>query len=298
MSSRFNFVVPVMSESTAGRHWLASDNPDGRSVQSALNRSVTAMCNQTAPCIIHLVGHKIPDLTIGIPHKTVKASDGWTDRFDGSEPLIVVHEVDFPPPDKIDRVTYERLSGKPIPDLPDYVRRRVGDKYSKIKVGVGAVLDDEDGRFIMLMDHDDLLHRDCAAFALDNDGEYPGGHTVTKGYGWIVGRRNFSEVMRFFQVCGSCNAVRVSDEERDQWLRTRDLHTFDRKKHWLYAGHSGVHDRLRKSGRNTSKFPFHAAVYVTNTGANISGARSAGKGHVPFTDDIVEQFGLHISNNL
>ena len=229
MNPRFNFVVPVIPRVAARSNWEAKDNPDGRSVEAALNRSVTAMCNSTVPVIVHLIAHELPKLTINLEHDVVEAADGWKDKFVGDRPLVVIHRVGFSTPDKIKLDEYNKLSGKILPELPDYVRRRVGDKYSKIKVGVGAVLDDDAGQFLMLMDHDDLIHRDVAAFAFENNGKYEGGHTVTTGYSWIVGRKNFAEVKRFFQVCGSCNLVRIADWEREQWKETGDVNTFDRK---------------------------------------------------------------------
>ncbi len=275
--AEFHFGIPVLPKVMAadGERWLAADNPDGRSVENTLNHCLRSLLNQTAAssCIVHIACHELPPLHVP------------TDR-------IVVHRVDFPRPPDIDLDTYNRLSGKVLPKLPDVRRRRIGDKYSKVKSCLRSAFSDPEARWWMIVDADDLVHRDIAAYALEHDGLYPGGHTVTKGYGWAAGTDFFRELGGFHKTCGTCNTVRLSDEDREIWAATRDLHAFERKKHWLFAGHASVFQRLRNRGDNTAKFPFRAAVYTTATGANYSGTKRAGSGHVSLTAELRAQFGI------
>ena len=298
---RFHFVVPLLAKSMAGTHWHVADNPDGRSAEAAVSRCLSSLINQTVPCVIHLVCHDVPNLTITTgSHAVVNVNAlahprNYLDHVRHDTPTIVIHQVDFPTPDLIDRDTYERLSGKPISSLPNIVRRRVGDKYSKFKIGLGAVLHDPASHFVMLVDHDDLIHRDVVAYAIEHDGLFTGGHTVTSGYAWRVGDDVFRKMDAFHKTCGSCNAVRLSEEEHEQWCAFRDIHRLGtRKQHWLFAGHGSVFERLRKSGRETAKFPFRAAVYVTDTGANISGTKKQGRDKLPLTESLAAEFGLRV----
>jgi hypothetical protein len=187
---------------------------------------------------------------------------------------------------------YNRLSGKVLPALPDVQKRRIGDKYSKLKAALSAALVDPEARWIMFVDADDLIHRNVVSYALEHDGEFPGGHTVTSGYSWRFGDDFFRTVDGFHNLCGSCNAIRLSDEEKETYAKTGDLHVFDRATHWLFAGHASVHTRLNNAGRTTGKFPFRAAVYVTGTGFNYSGVTRVGGTRVEVSPEIRLAFGL------
>lgn len=302
---RFHFIVPLRSSVTAAGRWSRREHPDGRSVEACVNRCLASLFNQTAPVVIHLVAHEMPD--IDVPENCVVRdadADAYTSAietlnrtWDNVRHVLMRHAVAFARPNAITREEYERLSGKPIAALPVLARRYVGDKYSKAKCGLRVALHDPSGRFAMFVDADDLVHRDVAAYALDRVGRFRGGHTVTQGYGWAVGDDYFRPMTGFHGTCGTCNAVYLDDSDKDTWLRTFDLHKFDRRKHWLYAGHSSVFRRLRNVGRNTEKFPFRAAVYVTDTGNNISGTRKAGRGIVALTGALREEFGLYTQEN-
>lgn len=299
MSGRFHFVVSLLPKSMAAKHWFASDNPDGRSVEEALNNCLGSLINQTVPCVIHLIHHELPKLHIPLNRIELVAIDpllhmrDYVAHIASDKPTLVLHRAKFPTPELIDLTTYEQLSGKTLGKLPDLGRRKRGDKHSKFKVGLGAVLTDPESRFVMRVDHDDLIHRDVAAYCLEHDGTSPGGHTVTSGYAWRIGEQQLREMRSFHQICGSCNAVRISDEEREAWNATRDVHKLGgRRDHWLFAGHCNVFQRLRRSGRDTTKFPFRAGIYTVNTGSNISGAKWKGQAVVPFTPKLREEFGL------
>lgn len=292
--TKFHFLVPLLPKVMAGKRWLAKDNPGGKSVEATLTNCLNSLGNQTAAenVVVHLGCHEFP------PLDKVKwltgdnlVSDHNPVHWQGKPgPWLVVHRAWFPTPPKMDLVTYNKLSGKVLPSLPTVSRRRRGDKYSKVKLGFASALTDPNSEFVMIVDADDLIHRDVARYALDNDS--PGGHTVTSGYGWRLGDDYFREMGHFFAICGSCNAVRVHQWEKDRYLETNDINCWDRPNYWLYAGHASMHKRLRNSGFHTSKFPFRAAVYVVGTGSNISGTSKAGKNKIPLDADLKAQFGL------
>lgn len=298
---RFHFIVPLRSSVTAVGRWSRSEHSDGRSVEACVNRCLASLFNQTTPVVIHLVVHEVP--VIDVPENCVVrdvAADAYVpavetlnQAWDGVRHVLLRHVAAFARPDVITREEYERLSGKSVAALPAMSRRYVGDKYSKVKCGLRAALHDPIGRFAMIVDADDLVHRDVAAYALERAGRFTGGHTVTHGYGWAVGTDYFRSMRGFHGICGTCNAVYLDDSDKETWFKTFDLHRFDRKKHWLFAGHSSVFRRLRNAGRDTEKFPFRAAVYVTDTGSNISGTRKAGREIIALTGALREEFGLY-----
>ncbi len=273
--AKFHMTVPVMPQVMAGDHWLAANNPDGRSTENVLDRCLSSLLNQTAiaDCLIHVVYHELPPLHV------------QSDR-------VVFHKVAFSRPPDIKLEEYNTLAGKVLDKLPPVRRRRIGDKYSKLKQGLRATLDDPEARWNMFVDADDMVHRDVAAYALEHDGEFSGGHTITQGYSWQAGSSAFKQVNGFFGMCGTCNVVRLSDEDINAWATTRDLHATDRKKHWLFAGHASVYKRLRARGNDTAKIPFRAAVYTVATGMNFSGINRIGKNELALTSDLRQQFGM------
>lgn len=267
--AKFHFVVPLMSRVSAGPRW------DGH------RYSVTDMVRR---CTQTLLAQSEPDIAVTVVCHDTPAALAVDER-------LLVKEVDFPVPAQMDRETYEKLSGKPIKVLPDIVRRRVGDKYSKVKVGVARAFLDPECQALMLVDADDLVHRTVAEYALSNLHEFPGGFTVTSGYNWRVGDVQLTKVSGFHQRCGSCNIVGVTAAERDIFLERQNLHDFKRNTHWLFAGHASVHKRIRNAGHQTAKLPFRAAIYSTGHGANISKTSKLSGATVGITAALNQEFG-------
>lgn len=296
--ARFHFVIPVLSQVMAPGRWLASEASDGGSVEATFDCCLKSLLNQSArDFVIDMVVHEVPPLHIAAHYPIVTSRQPSYTQPNSRPvitqmPTIVIHTVGFPCPRDIDLVTYNRLSGKILPKLPDVQRRRVGEKWHKIKVGLSAALADPEAQWVMFVDSDDLVHRDVVAYALQHDGEWLGGHTVTRGYSWRVGEEVFREVNGFHQICGTCNIVRLAAWEKKQFASTLDVNTFNRKTHWLFAGHASVFRRLRNMGRATAKLPFRAAIYVTGTGFSYSGTKQVGHGRVPLTAELKQQFGI------
>lgn len=278
--AKFHFCVSVLPFEAAKSHWKSSNCGD-RSVETRLHRCLASLINQTAvdDVMVHVGHHDLPELHL---------------RHD----CIKLHKALFPVPSEIQLDEYNRLSGKVLDSLPPAWRRGVGDKYSKIKLCMNHAFEDPESRWIMFVDHDDMIHKNVVEYSLENDGKWPGGHTISSGYGYRVGDSFFTKISGFRKVCGSCNAVRLSDQEKDVWSVERDVNAFgrgqDRKKHWLFAGHASTFQRLRDAGRDNLKFPFRAGVYVKNTGSNITGGGRAGSGSVPIDESIRDAFGLDL----
>lgn len=292
--TKFHFVVPLMPKVMAGKRWFAKDNEPGASIETTVTNCLNSLGNQTDAqnVVVHLGCHELPclDGVRWVNRDNTVDSDENTTWMGKPGPWLVIHRAWFPTPDQMDLPTYNKISGKILPSLPHVKRRRRGDKYSKIKLGFASALLDPNSEFMMIVDADDLIHRDVTRYALEH--KSPGGHTVTSGYSWTVGQSHFRELGSFHRICGSCNAVRLQQWEKDLYQKTGNIDCWDRSTYWLYAGHANFYKKLRQAGRGTSKFPFRAAVYVVGTGSNISGTKKAGRGVIPITDELKAQFGL------
>lgn len=255
--SRFHFVVPVISSAVANR-WLASKHGD-TSVERTLGCCLDSLLAQSAgdEITVHLCCHDLP--------------------FTVCDPRIVVHRAPFATPDTISREDYAQLSHKQIDGALPLTRRRLGDKYFKVKMGVGAVLADDSATHIMIVDADDMVHRKLAEYVLDHASFDV--CLVNKGYSKAADSIDVRTIDGFHKMCGTCNVINVV-RDKDTFRAHGDVHAFDRSKHWLFAGHASMHSRIVAGGGKLYKIPFRAAIYVTNTGDNISKTRRAGSGVV------------------
>jgi hypothetical protein len=272
---RFHFHVPVLSKVMTSR-WLERDYPDGRCVETSLRQCLNSLLNQSERDIqINVCAHEFPPLP--------------------DDPRIVKVQADFPRPPDIDLDTYNKLSGKILEKLPGGDRRKINDKYSKLKKNLANALGDEDCEFSMFVDHDDMVHRDVVKTVFERADEEGtrGGFTITQGYWHDRRTGHFGTMGGFHKTCGTCNIVRLELWEKRKFAEDGSVNYLqDRKEHWLFAGHASVFARLRKAGRSTKKLGFPAAVYVVATGSNFSGSGGRGRGNVKVTPEFLAQFGM------
>lgn len=277
--TQFHFVTPLLHPEAARGRWTHADGGE-QSVQASLERCLLSVANQTAECVIDIVGHALPPL-----REAVRNALGAR---------MVFHAVDHPAPSRLDIPWCDRLADKHHQVLPPLGERRRVDKYGKIRVGISATFLDPGSTHLMILDHDDMVHRQLVEESLASAQDITGGRTVKEGYIWRVGDDFVSTMNGFHKLCGSCNIVCVHPSDREQWLRDRTFSTFDRGKWWLYGGHHQIWQRLRALGRPTLKIPFRAVIYATNTGSNVSGIRRAGKtGRRPL-HDVARDFGIEM----
>jgi hypothetical protein len=142
-------------------------------------------------------------------------------------------------------------------------------------------------RYAMLVDADDLVHRDLAAFVVANDAEC---WLIRHGWSWHEGRWPFLvRENAFDQKCGSCYVLRLSGRHA---LRGEDF-AGRRSGHALMQNHTHVE---RHAEART--VPFRAVVRCLGTGENAVGSRkrnntaSLALRSYPFTRRLRSQFGL------
>ncbi|MBV9491476.1 MAG: hypothetical protein JO069_17400 [Verrucomicrobia bacterium] len=161
-----------------------------------------------------------------------------------THPALQIIEDDFPLPE---------------PNTPS----RMQDKWLKVRHGLIAAETRGPGH-VMVVDADDLVHRDLARLALQNPAT--SGWRIALGLTYNEGERFIRLLPEFDQQCGTSAIVRL--EEKDF---PSDLDTQRERYFILSYGHSAIARYLRECGRPLIDLPFPGAVYIKDTGENNSG---------------------------
>jgi len=272
--AKFHFLVPLMPRVMVQDNWSGKLN----SVETTFTLCLQSLLRQSYDGVqVNVASHD--DLPIAD-----------TELLANSR--LKHHRVTFSTPKTIELDEYNELSGKILPALPDITRRKVNDKYSKIKVCLTEALKDPECEYVMLVDADDMVNRNLASYVMTSNQPDCGGYTVTKGYSHVLGTNELRLLDAFHKTCGSCNINRITVQDRELFNTHGNVNAFDRKTHWLFAGHASVFERIRQAGKVTFPLPFRAVIYVVNNGSNISKVTSVGGTRETIGSDITEQFGL------
>lgn len=244
---------------TSLRH--PSNAADYGQVEVLLKDTLSSVTNQTCDdwvCII--VGQQKP--TFELP------------------PQVHWVPVDFTPPEP---------ENGPHPGRKAFVY----DKASKISIGLIAAADYHPD-YVMIIDADDYVSRDLAAFVRDNPGR-PGWY-VDDGWVYSRWRGAYRETSSFWAKCGSCYIVDWDAYEVPQDLDVtasqEDLRKAFGKKFWRIIGaHRDALTYHASQDRYLDPLPFRGAVYVQDTGENHSGTTMPRLAR-PITEEMREEFGI------
>jgi hypothetical protein len=172
-------------------------------------------------------------------------------------------EMDFAHPNL--RIIQEDF---PIPE-PEKKPQRV-DKYKKLRRALIAVRE-EGGGHVMAVDADDLVHRSLAALVEANPNSdgwfFPHGYSYDEGGQWL--EKHFD----FYLRCGTSNIIRIGCEDLPA-----DTDSPTEKYFFLCNGHNVIADFMARSGKPLKALSFPGAVYVKDTGENLSGPPLKGSG--------------------
>jgi len=220
-----------------------------------------------------------PIVTFGISLKSATVSNDW----DQTQILLggTLRSI-FRQSDPRWRVI---ICGHEMPDIPEMADRRVefvasehrppqggvgrlarADKYRKRFI-IGERLRSLGGGYFMALDADDLLHRDLVATGLATQH----GCLITTGYIFDAASNAIAPMpgvlsVDFDRICGSMAIIQHEQEDFPQsWNDEAFASHFGRLMSHGYA--RGIQE---ESGRPLSIVPFPAAIYVTNTGENIT----------------------------
>ena len=125
------------------------------------------------------------------------------------------------------------------------------------------------GGYLMLADADDLVSRRLVAHVLAT--RNPNGYSIGRGYmfdavhGWLA-PFPFTEDARFDWESHTCAVFALTADELPQ----DDDDQANRFGYLMERGHPAFRKRAAAEGRPFEDIPFRAAVYVRNTGENVS----------------------------
>ncbi len=134
------------------------------------------------------------------------------------------------------------------------------------------------GGYLMLADADDLVSRNLVAYVRKT--AHPHGHLVSHGYmfdatrGWLA-PFPFAETERFDLESHTCAVFNLAPDE----LPASDDDRDNRFTYLMHQGHPAFKARAEREGRPLLDIPFRAAVYVRNTGENVSTREAATTAH-------------------
>jgi hypothetical protein len=139
------------------------------------------------------------------------------------------------------------------------------DKTDKVKRGLMAVRQ-HGGGYVMVVDADDRVHRDVAAWA--NDHPSTNGWYVDTGYIHPAGTSILYRWPEFHRICGTSLVIRWEEEDLPRTMGEetqmfRDI---------ILDGHDTAARTLSEQGRPLTALPFPGACYITDTADNWSGA--------------------------
>lgn len=149
----------------------------------------------------------------------------------------------------------------------------IGDAMHK-RFRIARRLRDLGGGYLMLADADDLVSNRLVAFVRET--AHPNGYVIGDGYmfnavqGWLA-PFPFGEVEHFDSESHTSAVLTIAPDE----LPAHDNDYVNRFWSLISWGHPATRPRAAEEGRPLLEVPFRAAVYVRNTGENVSTREAA-----------------------
>jgi hypothetical protein len=191
-------------------------------------------------------------------------------------------EVDFPPP--------ADLRGPQTGPGP-----AIWDKGTKNAVGLIAARA-FGPEYVMLVDADDFVHRDVAAFAHARPGY--AGWVVNRGWVYSRARNAYALRRKFFRICGTSFIVPFEGYEVPQDLTVsatqQEIADAFGERLENILEHGYAFDWWREHGRHLQPLPFLGAVYQVDTGENHSGNMLVGPA-LPYRSHLYRDFAVRPS---
>jgi glycosyltransferase involved in cell wall biosynthesis len=210
------FIIPV-------RH--QDNSSDWNSLIENLKQTMDSINNQSDPdwkCVIVAnEGARLPELP----------------------PKFEVKRVDFPPNEFHERGTVDLETFRDVFRLDKGKRVLEGMKHAK------------DSRYFMIVDDDDLVHRDLVEFAKNNSDK--NGWFIKRGLVWNSGGNLLMLHNNFHRFCGTSHIVR--SDLIDLEINQKDNnHEYIKR---ILGSHMSIEQELSASGNMIDPLPFHGAIY-------------------------------------
>ena len=200
------------------------------------------------------------DLTVKLLNNTLKSVFNQTDQE--FKVIIACHELPPITGDYDNRLEIIQVNFPP----PVHFKDHLTDKYYKKRILVHRV-QEYGGKYIMFVDADDYISNRLAAWVKDH--EHPTGWFIQTGYEYDASTNNLRITPRFNNICGTSAILNISDLiEPVETAFTN----YERVNEYLFDyGHNEWKEVLKEQKQRTlGIIPFKAAVYIMNTGINLS----------------------------
>ncbi len=197
------------------------------------------------------------DKTVALLNDTLGSLAQQTDKRFRS--LIACHDIpeireEFKP-----FVTYLPVD-TPIPKEIMEMRRDKGRKKREIAMRLRSL----GGGYLMILDADDLVHKDLVKYALEANA--PHGYIVKNGYMVYSGAEYALPLTGDFnQQCGSCGIFRLNVEDLPKDVSDEGSY-YD-----TFGSHRTWEEKAKADGRPMQAVPFPAVIYLRSPDITISG---------------------------
>ncbi|RAU18246.1 hypothetical protein DN062_08405 [Nitrincola tibetensis] len=173
--------------------------------------------------------------------------------------LIACHEI---PPIKNEYKSFVTF----IPvnsSIPQNRAEMLADKGYKKQV-IGHYLHQRVGSaYLMLLDADDLIHRNLVDYVLEN--KSPHGYLINQGFMYYFGAKKILPLTRNFdQQCGSCAIFYLTQDELPKTLTDEDNRYSSFKSHRFWG------EKAETEGRPLQAIPYPAAIYLRTDDISLS----------------------------
>lgn len=221
------FIIPLKSRKVA---------QDWKITSHLLEQTIYSLNNQTCKDFYAvIVGHESPDLS-------PTAQDAV--KFLAS-PFAI------PPLKKSGNYRYHR----------DF--DRILDKYRKIALGLSE-LRQEKLSYVMVLDADDLLHKDLVSYVLQKMN--PNGYIIRCGYQYYSKIKRIIARTDLDKICGSTTIIHTSHVPFPEEVTADTISQIP----WCYLSHADMEAHFRKHKRPLQLLPFNGLMYVVQHGQNAS----------------------------
>lgn len=208
------------------------------------------------------------DLTVSLLNNTLKSVFNQNEQE--FRVIIACHEIPQITEDYDKRLEIIQVDYPP----PEQIKHYVPDKYYKKRILVHRV-QESGGKYIMFVDADDYISNRLATWVKNH--EHPTGWFIKTGYEYDASSNSLRITPRFNNICGTSAVLNISDLSGSVETLFTD---YNRENKYLFDyGHNEWNKILEEQKQQTlGIIPFKAAVYVINTGVNLSNARGQHSG--------------------
>ncbi|MCM3033900.1 glycosyltransferase family A protein [Niallia sp. MER 6] len=176
--------------------------------------------------------------------------------------LVACHEIPNLDIDTDDRLEFIQVD---FPTPNNWVEQ-VYDKAHK-KRYLAKRIRELGGGHVMFVDADDIVSNKISQFVNENSEE--AGWIINYGYSFDVSSKKVQMVPQFYRLCGTCAIMHLDKEDLPDTVTYEHV---EQEREFIFDySHSEWQIQFEnKKKKKLKSLPFFGAIYITNTGENIS----------------------------